>query len=439
MIGKFLNTDIGKRLAGPGLAALIIKVGGAGLSYVMLVAFARMLDAESYGQFGLMLNLSIVLAAAIGFGLPTMILRLWPEHMVKGQPQIARGAMLQGLVIILAGSGVLLLISAVLSAFGIGEQYFGYRAGALLVALLAVASVFADYLSSALRVLGHTIASMAPRDIFWRIGSPALAFFVLHNTGELSAFTAIVSAIVVLAVVVIAQAWQTLRETNRETKGLKAAGRWRDWRSFLFPVWASSLLYTMIQQLDVVVVGAMIGPAEAGSYFAAQKTASLLGLTMLAGGLVAAPLMAAAFHAGKRDDLQKLCRYLSTAIALTTLAGLLVLALFGRQLLSIFDPAYANSYAVLMVLCVGYAVDSLSGPNSYMMQMTGLEGKYLTVMTVVYAAVLSLQIIFIPIYGVLAAAGANALGSVMWNVAAVWLLRQKTGVDPSVLSLLRRD
>ena len=87
-----LRQLLANKLAGPALFAFTIKIASAGLSYLMLVAFARMLGADDYGRFGVMLNLGIVLSTVIGFGLPTAILRWWPEYLVKNEPAKALGS-----------------------------------------------------------------------------------------------------------------------------------------------------------------------------------------------------------------------------------------------------------------------------------------------------------------------------------------------------------
>jgi O-antigen/teichoic acid export membrane protein len=190
--------------------------------------------------------------------------------------------------------------------------------------------------------------------------------------------------------------------------------------------------------LDVVVVGTLVGPQEAGAYFAAQKTASLLGLVMIAGGLVAAPLMSAAFQAGQHVELQRLCKFLSLAIAVGTLAGFIVLVIMGKPLLAIFDPSYRDAYAILVILSIGYAIDALAGPTAYLMQMTSLEGAYLRIMAVVYSLVLALQFALVPHYGAIGAAACTALGVCLWNIIAVYQLRKTIGVDSSILSLFMK-
>ena len=433
-----LRRVLSGKITGPALVAFAIKIASAGLSYLMLVAFARMLGADDYGKFGVMLNLGIVLSTVIGFGLPTTILRWWPEHLVKNENGLAAGAMSHSIRLLCLASVGLVGVGFVASLLGLGQSMFGFRWGCATVAVLAAATIFADFLSGALRATGHTIFAMAPRDIVWRVLAPALLYVVLLVSGAAGAGTAILCAIAVLLIIILAQYLGLRRIATALTQRASPLSDWPNWRKVMLPIWGAAVMYALIQQLDVVVVGSLLGTAQAGSYFAAQKTANLLGLAMIAGGLVGAPMMSGLFHAGRLGELQHLCRMISLAIAATTLAGLAVIILGGKLLLGIFDASFVSSYTVLLVLCLGYTIDSLAGPNAYLMQVVGLEGPYLRIMVVVYAIVLGLQLLLIPHYGAIAAAAANALGTCLWNASAIWLLRKRIGVDPSVLSLMKR-
>jgi O-antigen/teichoic acid export membrane protein len=431
---QVLGDQLAGRLLGPGLAALIIKVASAAFSYLMLVAFARMLDPVTYGHFGVMLNISIVLSAVAALGLPTAAMRFWAGHQAKGDLDLAKGFHVgaQKLLLIVAftlcGAGVLATWQ------GWGADYFGLRQGALLVTVFAVVLAFADYFANILRAQNKIIWSMAPRDVVWRIISPVIAFIVLWSTGVLTAGLAIGCCIGVLAVLTAMQGFTSYKAVNVAAGDVPARFDWPQWRGPLVPLAGASILYAMVQQLDVVIVSAVLGAKEAGAYFAAQKTASLLGLVMIAGGLVAAPLMSAAWQSGRKAELQRLCKMLALAIAVSTAIGFVVLVLIGKPLLSIFDPAYQSAYPLLLILGLGYAIDALAGPTAYLMQMTSLEGAYLRIMAVVYGFVLALQLLFVPLYGAIAAACATALGVALWNIIAITQLRRSIGVDSSILS-----
>lgn len=435
LVEKLAGGGLAARLLGSGSAALLIKVASAGTSYLMLVAFANLLGPEDYGFFGYILNLSILLSAVFGLGLPTAIMRFWPTHMERGEKPLARGAVSISLRALAIATALLTLLGILLSLMGIMSAELGFAEAWVFTALLAATFAFADYLSGALRAQGSTIWALAPRDIFWRIAAPGVALAIFVVTGVSDARSAIFSCLAIMVLVCVLQIIKHISLTRHIAGSGEQATDWSNWTKPLLPLWGSSILFALIQQFDVIVVGTLLGPTEAGAYFAAQKTASLLGLVMIAGGMVAAPMMAASFHAGRMDELQRLCRLLAAAIAVSTLAGLVMMALLGNLLLSIFDPAYISAFSVLMVLSFGFAVDAMAGPSAYLMQMTKLEWTYLRVMAIVYALVIALQITFVPRYGILAAAAASAFGVVIWNILAVYLLRREIGIDPSILSV----
>jgi O-antigen/teichoic acid export membrane protein len=425
-----------RRLAASGVMSLAIKVAGAVISFAMVVAFARMLSAEQYGQFASGLNASIIVANLGMFGLQTGILRYWPKYLVNNDSARARGVVWLGYAMVTGGGlaliAITVLISLVMRSAGFGTDLQFY----LIVGLLGLLIGIADFSTNLLRAQGSTIVSMLPRDIMWRTATPALAFAVLHSGFELSAN---ISLLISCGVLLLLNVWQflvILRNVRQIDQSKPATLDLADIRPSLIPIWISAILISMIQQFDVVIIGAVLGKSEAGAYFAAQKTAQLLSLVLIAGGLATAPTMSALFHAAKRDELQALCRKLALAIAVVTFVGYLVLATIGKFLLGLFDDSFVSAYPILLILGFGAVIDAIAGPNAYLMQMTRFEVPYLKVMAGCYALVVCAQLLLIPTCGATGAAIASTSGVILWNVLAIAILRRSAGLDPSVLSLL---
>lgn len=432
-VRALLQGPLGQRLLGPGLLALIVKVASAGLSYIMLVVFARLLAPDAYGYYGQMLNLAVVASTLLSFGLPTAALRFWPSHVAKGEHALAAGfARDAHWILLTAGVAATVLVLA-LETWVLPGQRFGLRQGATLVVVMAAVMALSDFYSSLLRSQGRAGWALVPRDIVWRIGAPAAAGAAFMAWRHLEHGPAFIITIILLALVCLPQAFM-VRQGMAELGTALRQRSWGRWLGPLLPLAGAGIVYAAVQQLDVVVVGTLVGANEAGAYFAAQKTASLLGLAMIAGGLVAAPLMSSAYAAGRKHELQHLCQIMAAVIAVTTLIGLALLALIGDRLLAVFNPAFVQAYPILLILGIGYSIDALAGPTAYLMQMTSLEGAYLRIMAIVYAFVLALQFTFVPRYGVVAAALASMCGVCLWNILAIALLRRKIGVDSSILS-----
>ena len=414
--------------------SLAIKVAGAVLSYVMIVVFARLLTPEEYGRFATGLNSAIILAALGGFGFSTGIMRYWPKFIGEHDFARAKGAMQSGYAIIIIGGAVLIFAAAIggaiLPALGVNTD----AAYITVVASLGLLISIGDYSSNLLRAQGSVIFAMMPRDILWRVFAPALAFILARQGLALSGLMSLVISGAVLAILNLGQVLSAFQRLSllgnvRVIWDFKTI-----WLQHL-PFWFAAFTYALIQQFDVVIVGSLLSKSEAGAYFAAQKTAQLLSLVLIAGGLATAPLMAKLYHSGQQAALQALCRKLSIAIVLATAAGYIFLVLTGKLMLGFFDARFVTAYPLLLIIGFGAFVDAMSGPNSYLMQMTSFEKDYLKIMVVCYACVLTAQFLLIPHYGSMGAALASSFGVILWNVWSIAVLRRKAGLDPSLLSI----
>ena len=430
LVAKF-GQFTGHRLFGPGLLALVIKVSSAGLSFLMYVVFAHAMSADDYGKFAFSFNLAIVAAAVASFGYPTGILRYWAKYIADGKLAEAKGAMVLGLRLSLIGSTALVVLAGATSLI-LPNAAHNYLA----IAALAMAIGLSDLVANILRAMHHTFSAMFPRDVAWRLASMLAAVIAIIAGYQLSDTVGVYLSASLLALLIIPQIYIALHDIKVAVGTAKPIIDWAGISPSLMPLWGAGAIYAIIQQFDVVIVGSLLSGPETGAYFAAQKTATLLSLVLIAGGLVTAPIMAKMFHDNKMVELQKLCRQLVAAIAVVTLLGLVFLIFAGNPLLRLFSPSFTADYWIMIILAMGCLVDSVSGSTSYLMQMTAYEKPYLKIMVVCYAVVLVLQFALIPRFGAYGAAFASASGTIIWNVWAVWFLRVKAGIDPSILSLV---
>jgi O-antigen/teichoic acid export membrane protein len=426
-----LKSLLGNKLFGSGMISLLIKVSGAGLSYLMFVAFAHLLNAEDYGLFAFTFNLAVVVSAFAGFGYSTAIMRYLPKYLAQGRPEYANGAIKMGTQLTLLGIVLALLIGFVADHFWMVASNRNY----FVVAVLASTFCIGDFAAGVLRAQNSVVASMLPRDVLWRILAPLCALIVVWSGYMLNSNLAIYICASILLALLIFQIAVVHSNMKKNVTQLPAVSDWAGTRKSLLPLWGAGIIFAMIQQMDVVVVGLLANAGETGAYFAAQKTAALLSLVLIAGGLVTAPIMSALYEKKQTQELQKLCRQMVIAIAAVTLLGFLFLVLSGNTLLSIFNPSFTSAYYILLILAFGAMIDAVSGPTAYLMQMTSLETVYARMLAVIYVLVFVLQFIFIPKYGVIAAALANASGVIVWNCVSIYFLRKKIGVDPSLFGI----
>ena len=431
-----LARSLPANIVGPGLISLIIKVIGAVVTYVMIVALARLMSIEEYGRFAFGLNLSIIVAALGGLGFQTGILRYWPKFVATGDVAGARGVVRLGFRYSTTGGLIIILVSVVggLITWIITGQFRVFEF--MTIAVLGLAISLCDYCTSLLRAQGSTLGSMLPREVLWRTGTIVCCALLFLAGYAITGLLALMVCAAVLLCLMLWQAGQIRSNIRLQLPPSEARGNFADFRSSLLPFWATGIVIAMLQQFDVVVVGSLLGNAQAGSYFAAQKTASLLSLVQIAAGLVAAPSMSSLYHTGKIAELQRLCRNLAGGIATVTAIGVIMLALVGKFLLGLFDEKFVAAYPILMIVAMGSMIDGIAGPNAFLMQMTNYEKSYLKITSICYALVLAAQFILVPRLGGVGAALASAGGVALWNIWGTFILRRQAGLDPSLLSLI---
>jgi O-antigen/teichoic acid export membrane protein len=427
-----------RQLAGPSLISVVVTILSAGLTYLMFVALARVMTVAEYGRFSFTFNLATFLCFVAGFGLHNAILRWLPEYQARNQPDAQRAVFAWSLGMTLLGS-LLTWTAAVaglvaLDAVGLAPPDAS-KAALLLLAPLA----FAELISASLRTRDALIWSLAPKDVAWRVIVLGWCAALLATGRAVSAGAAILVMGVALSGLVAVQLVAYFRRSGGLSahRGGAAASDAAGWRRTATPIWLAGILISLIQYMDVVLVGLMRGPVETAHYFVAARTASLMGLLLVGSNMVCAPIISRLIHSDRYDELRRVLMLNAIGIAVPTLAVLLVFVVFGRFVLAIFGAEFAGDYDLLVVLSIGYALNALGGPMSYVLQIAGQERAYLRIMTITYAGTFVFQLVTIAAFGAIGAAIGSAAGLLVLNLWSRRVAIGRVGVDPTILSTRR--
>lgn len=426
-----------RKLAGKGLPALLIKLATAGLSFAMFVFLARWLGPVEYGRYAMLFALGTFLAFVCVGGLHTLMLRRLPAIEHTGAPGDAIALVRDGYLAVLAIAAAL---AALLLAAGVAGGAMGRSLYAPLIACaLAVPFALAEYQSHVLRGWSSVNLALLPRDVLWRIGVLAAVGLAAAQGLSVTALEAFGWTAGILLALVGAQFALGLRRAPpggfAAARPVRAApvarvleARW---------LWAAAMAGVLLPQLSVVVVGALTTPVDAGIFFAAQRTSSLLALPLIAANMIGAPMIAKAWAAGDRAGVQRICSFIVIGVTLPTLAGVGLFAVAGGQVLALFDPSYGAYKTVLLIFAAGALVNALCGPTGFLMLMTGHERPFVVILIVSQAIGLSLAAAGALTYGLIGAAIGGSVGFAMWNVLVWAWARRKLGVDPTIFGMSR--
>ena len=131
------------------------------------------------------------------------------------------------------------------------------------------------------------------------------------------------------------------------------------------------------------------------------------------------------FHTGNKKGLRSL--YFKTLFyqSSSTLVLIFVLAILAPYILSFVGAEYSSALMVVYILLFGYALNSLWGPIPFLMIMTKYEYQAMWITFVAAVLNITLNLILIPIYGIIGAAVATVVSINARNACALIYILSK--------------
>jgi O-antigen/teichoic acid export membrane protein len=282
------------------------------------------------------------------------------------------------------------------------------------------------------RVAANVIIGETPREFLWRLFM-VVAVIVYHAMDiDFGATEFLLTMATAIFVAIALQIWWVARSIPEPVKRAEPEYDIPAWIPRSFKMWISALLDTTSQYLEVVIIGLILGPAAAGFYFVAIRITNVF--AMITGGIsvYAMSQISALFYSSAKTELQNTLRALAIIGAILNATALVAIILAGKLLLWAFGSVYVSAYPALIVLAIGASIGALVGPAAHVLLLTGHEGTYPRIM----ASVLFVRVVLIaalgPSLGLMGAAIAWSVSTVILMLALIIACRRLVGLDPSL-------
>lgn len=425
-------------LARNGAIAGVIKLASAGLSFAMFVAVALVTDERQFGLYSAAYAGASLVSFFASIGQQSTVLRFWPQYESAGTIGIANSLMMRAIVVTLVGlvtTSGLLVVVAFLPGFSAKTPE--WAPVCLSAAVLSFALGWSEFASGAFRAKSRLISALLPRDVVWRglllvvIG----AVYLTHQS--ISAVTGTLLTAGTLIVASLPQAIILLRETWRIERTPLTLEQKREFNSVTSGLWGATSLPPALGQVSTLLVAAILGPEVAGAVFVADRTTRVVLLALTGINQALAPEISSAYYTGDRPHVQRITSLTALGASAVALTILVTFLLFGKQVLGIFDPAYATdqTHIVLLLFGVGATFAAACGPIELLSHLTGLQHSLLKVLVIVNAAGLVATAVATWAFGPLGAAASIAGTLIVWNAISVATAKRRIGIDSSVLGL----
>lgn len=397
---------------------LVFKVLGALSGYVFAFVVSKY-GADTFGIYELAFTALMILSVVVKWGLDGATVRFTQEYLASGEKGkiktlVSKSVLSIFISAIIAGVLFFLLSKPLAKVFDEPNLEKAY----LWVAVGLLPFVLLQYYAEALRALKNIKAFSV-----FQVGSVlilASGVFVLLKDIALPKGEVATLAFVISSVVFAIGAYVVFQSSFRKRVGDIAAQK-IDFKSVVkvgVPLLVSGSLFLVISWTDTLMIGYFKTSADVGIYRVAFKIATLITFIQFAVNSIAAPTIAALYAKEDLSGLRKYVKQIGVINAAFAVPITLAIVLFPEWLLNMFGAEYIAGAELLPILAIGQLVNALAGPVMYILNMTGKEKLSQRIMIWMTGLNSLLNIILIPIYGIIGAAIATTISMVTWNVIA---------------------
>ena len=429
---------IGSLIAKVASGMLSISILGAGVALLCQVLLARLLGAEEYGWYVLILAWVQILIVPSVCGFDTAVLRCTSTAVAEKDWSHLRGLLSFSFLMVLAISAFVALITGLVVEYGpLGwgaDRKFAMLVALALIPIMSLTPVASEALRGLKKIL---LASTITK-----ILRPALLLVVVILMSQ--HFTVGLQALDVIAVNVIAAILALIILTASLGRSLPA-GVFRSspsytpahWFNIAFPMVFMSAMYMILAKIDIIMLGKFSGAANAGVYAATGRLTEIVGFGLAAVNSIAAPMLAEHFSKKDFSKLQLTLSWSARLALVFTLFASIALWFIGEFVLSWFGEEFVRGHVALRVLLIGSIASSFAGPVGYMLTMAGEQKIAALVVGATAVLNIAMNLILIPRYGLVGAAAATSISTVACNLSMFVIVRAKWKLNSSALGRVK--
>ncbi|MCA8869097.1 MAG: oligosaccharide flippase family protein [Rhodobacteraceae bacterium] len=416
------------------LISFPVRISGLFLQLISSIILARLLGVTEFGVYSYAFVWATILGLFLSAGLDQLGLRELPRFIA--QPDAAS---LVGFLLAIFGT---IAVSAILIG-GIlwylqSREFFALGPGWLLIAGVALthalALSFANIHGGFQKILTAQVMENLPKQVLFLIliVSAAVAGLSLDAQNTFTLYLLSIAPILAIS------AWIALRETRRST-GIYWPPRlqMRFWYAASLPMALTGAATFVNTNLDILMVGTMLGDVDTGIYRAASRAAALAAIFQMVALRVLGPMLSRAIA---QDDYKGAQRLLAYSAGFASAAGgvfCLLLVTIARPYLGLFGAEFTAGVAALNILVIAQTLILPLGAVALLATFKGHERAVFLANMAGLAFNFALNFLLIQWIGIEGAAISTGLTLLAVNGGLLIFIRRKTPLDPTILSTLR--
>ena len=408
--------------------------------YAIRMVMARSLTTQGFGQIGIVQSLITIVTVVGLLGLPTALTRQIAFYRARSDDANVTQTIRSGLWISLPTAILLVLI--LFSATGWFSTNVFHDITLVPVSVLftfvipflALEQLMGAILLGFQKIRTYTLI----HDIF-RFSLTLILliiFLILYRPIPAHAALAYLISYIIIGVIYLLSCKNYLHGVfhppnlfNTTTKKLL---------TFSWPLVLSSLLWVLLPRTDIIMLGFFKNTRIVGLYNAAVPLGELVPIFSRAFIPIFIPLFTELISQNRWTEIRDFYKIITRWVIIATMPLFFIIMLSPQHFLNIlFGSKYLEAARSLQILTLGYFLPLLLGPTSSYLTTMGKTKTVMVNTVIVYMLNISLNLLFIPRFGLNGAAAATATSFIIYRLITLVEIYYYSKTYPFNLQYLR--
>lgn len=418
---------------------VVARVGGLLCGITLTLILARTIDPDSLGEVTKGFALVMVLAVGTTLNIEAGNLRFLTGYLTEECYQKAAGFVSAGRRFVMGTGFVVLLSTLILWTVSL-------FAGVALVPDYLILSLVAAPIAGWLRVnssyalaSGHVLSSVIP-STFLR---PLLLLTVIALATSAGVRFDAGSVMLVFLLTLIAVAALQTALTRKALGALLTSNepdhsRFSEWLSVGLHMIIPIMMVEFSTEIIILISSSSLSDEEIAVLGIVLRVVGCIRFGIFAVNRAISPRLSGALRVGDRDEVDQLLWLSGHSKFWPALVCLLLLSIWGTEILGFFGPAYKAGSEALIILAIVPVILAFFGPTTMTMPVLDLQRYSAPVFLGALLGLLFLIPAMGALYGLNGVAAAVTVVWFAWNAAIFFLVLTRRGYDLSLLGAVIR-
>jgi len=429
-----LTNDLERSIKTIAKGAGVVFIGmviGHIIGMVNQILLGRFLGAKYYGQFNLAISLVTIAKTLAVFGIPGGITRFIPFYLEKGQMETVKSTISFGIKLVLFVSmsiGIILYLFSDIIAVNVFHEeslrqilkYFFIG-----IPLVAIPGILESIIRS-FKVMKYKL-------IIYDLGMKLVrvTVFTLFILLGYNLFGAIFAYFVALIFAIIASLFVIQKKLFPFYFKYTKVPIAKKLLSFSWPLSLTGMTFIFVSKTDILLIGYYLTSEEIGIYMPVLVIANLFAFIGISFEYIFLPVISGFFAKEKTDELESIFKSVSKWMFLIASPMLIYTILFPKEIITLlFGSEYSKGYLALIILTLGMFIRVSTGLAGNVL----VGGGYtkLNLASEIFSATSNvfLNIILIPIYGIIGAAIGTSVSYTIRSISFLAFTYKTTKIHP---------